>query len=168
MFQFLKKVAAIVALVGCVGSAQAGPSHDFGLLTGSTAKSSSDFVGSFDDVYTFELGSGYTGVSGILSILAPAGWEGFSYRFGMGDQPSGLFSIPVNLEAPSFSAPFIVFSQTQSLPAGKYWFELKGDSPWVSNYSVTLAPVPEPESWALLLSGLGLMGFVFRRRSAAA
>ena len=31
-------------------------------------------------------------------------------------------------------------------------------------YSVTLAPVPEPETYALLLSGWSLMGAVARRR----
>jgi hypothetical protein len=31
---------------------------------------------------------------------------------------------------------------------------------------VTLAPVPEPETYALLLAGLGLMGAVARRRQS--
>jgi hypothetical protein len=30
-----------------------------------------------------------------------------------------------------------------------------------------MAPVPEPETWVLLLAGLGLMGFVARRHRAA-
>jgi hypothetical protein len=30
------------------------------------------------------------------------------------------------------------------------------------------APVPEPETWALMLAGIGLMGFVVRRRRSAA
>lgn len=36
-----------------------------------------------------------------------------------------------------------------------------------SEFQFNLAPVPEPGTWALLLAGLGLMGFVARRRSAA-
>lgn len=35
-----------------------------------------------------------------------------------------------------------------------------------ANYSVT-APVPEPETYALLLGGLGVLGFVARRRKSA-
>ncbi|WP_255034006.1 PEP-CTERM sorting domain-containing protein [Rhodoferax sp. TH121] len=35
-------------------------------------------------------------------------------------------------------------------------------------YSAALAPVPEPETYAMLLAGLGLMGAVVRRRSAKA
>jgi hypothetical protein len=33
--------------------------------------------------------------------------------------------------------------------------------------SVTVTPVPEPETYALMLAGLGAIGFVARRRSAA-
>jgi hypothetical protein len=32
------------------------------------------------------------------------------------------------------------------------------------NMSVTAAPVPEPGAYAMLLAGLGLTGFVARRR----
>jgi len=31
--------------------------------------------------------------------------------------------------------------------------------------NVTVTPAPEPESWAMLLAGLGLMGTIARRRS---
>jgi hypothetical protein len=33
---------------------------------------------------------------------------------------------------------------------------------------VNIAPVPEPETYAMLLAGLGLMGFVARRRKQSA
>lgn len=33
------------------------------------------------------------------------------------------------------------------------------------NGNISLSPVPEPESYAMMLAGLGLMGFVARRRS---
>ena len=36
---------------------------------------------------------------------------------------------------------------------------------WNGN-QLTLAPVPEPETWALMLAGLGLVGWMARRRSA--
>jgi len=33
-----------------------------------------------------------------------------------------------------------------------------------SNFTLNVATVPEPESYAMLLSGLGLIGFITRRR----
>jgi hypothetical protein len=30
---------------------------------------------------------------------------------------------------------------------------------------VSIAPVPEPETWAMMAAGLGLVGFAARRRS---
>ncbi|WP_374278309.1 PEP-CTERM sorting domain-containing protein [Azonexus sp.] len=48
---------------------------------------------------------------------------------------------------------------------------MSNTSPWsalsntsVATVSYSLAPVPEPESYAMLLAGLGVMGFVARRR----
>jgi hypothetical protein len=34
----------------------------------------------------------------------------------------------------------------------------------IDNFSVTLQPVPEPETYALMLAGLGLVGFAAKRR----
>ncbi|MCZ2440541.1 MAG: FxDxF family PEP-CTERM protein, partial [Burkholderiales bacterium] len=41
------------------------------------------------------------------------------------------------------------------------------DSPYYDNsggVSLSVAAVPEPETWALMLAGLGLLGFAARRR----
>jgi len=61
------------------------------------------------------------------------------------------------------------------LGAGNYYFEvlgnvtgtnIDGSSKASGTYtlSTNLAPVPEPETYALMMAGLGLMGFVARRR----
>ncbi len=47
--------------------------------------------------------------------------------------------------------------------------EYKGFNPWVDNGTVTsnlVTAVPEPESYAMLLAGLGAIGFMSRRRQA--
>lgn len=36
----------------------------------------------------------------------------------------------------------------------------------ILEFSLTAAPVPEPEAWALLMAGLGLVGYAARRRSS--
>lgn len=53
------------------------------------------------------------------------------------------------------------------LSAGQYHLDMFGTlGARVGHYSVTLAaaPVPEPSTYALLLAGLGVVGFVARRR----
>jgi hypothetical protein len=44
---------------------------------------------------------------------------------------------------------------------------LSGDSGWYVPSGGSAMPVPEPESYALMLAGLGLLAFMRRRRSAA-
>ncbi|MDP4300801.1 PEP-CTERM sorting domain-containing protein [Leptothrix discophora] len=47
--------------------------------------------------------------------------------------------------------------------------EAKGFNPWVDNVSVvsnTVTAVPEPETYAMMLAGLGAIGFMSRRRKA--
>lgn len=41
-----------------------------------------------------------------------------------------------------------------------------GDPYWATANDVTLAAVPEPESYGMLLAGLGLVGFAMRRRAS--
>ncbi|MBT9491644.1 MAG: PEP-CTERM sorting domain-containing protein, partial [Paucibacter sp.] len=41
---------------------------------------------------------------------------------------------------------------------GKLWAEARAESP--------LTPVPEPETYAMLLAGLGVLGLLQRRRRA--
>lgn len=51
-----------------------------------------------------------------------------------------------------------------------YYFKVTGMATGTAggSYSFALAPVPEPETWAMLLAGMGIMGVVARRRRAAA
>lgn len=53
------------------------------------------------------------------------------------------------------------------LSAGDHTYDVRGHSGlYGSGYDadIRVTAVPEPESWALLLAGLGLMGFVARRK----
>ncbi|SFD90856.1 FxDxF family PEP-CTERM protein [Nitrosomonas sp. Nm166] len=58
------------------------------------------------------------------------------------------------------------------LAAGQYHLDISGNlgsSAHIGQYSVALQalPVPEPETYAMLLAGLGLVGFSIRRRKIA-
>jgi len=55
------------------------------------------------------------------------------------------------------------------LAPGKYYYQVEGmgDGSFGGAYSIssTTAPIPEPETYAMMLAGLGALGFLARRRN---
>ncbi len=62
-------------------------------------------------------------------------------------------------------------SHSFTLPtAGQYHLDISGQfgpNASAGQYSIALAPVPEPETYALMFAGLGVVGYIARRRKAA-
>jgi hypothetical protein len=62
---------------------------------------------------------------------------------------------------------------TTGLTAGSYYIAVNGviqgagGGTYTSNVNFALAPVPEPETYAMMAAGLGLLGFMARRRKSA-
>jgi len=60
---------------------------------------------------------------------------------------------------------------SNNLTAGDYYLQVSGsvvsDSAASFGGAVMLAPVPEPETYGMMLAGLGVLGFMARRRSKA-
>ena len=128
-----------------------------------------------DDVYTFNIGGtsnvdAYGEEFEARSVSMPgATFELFSGTYG-------------SATATAVGAPF-TFNNTAtetmytSLARGNYYFEVKGTSTKAGsaydfeaygNPSTGPSAVPEPENAALLLAGLGMMGFAAVRRSKRA
>lgn len=152
-------LAAVLAFGSGASMAATGP---LDLSTGNTGFSNSPVIGTFTDVYTFTVvspvfanGSVTTAVNVSQNIdfsamvLTGPGNATYSFTKLLGD-PVEVWSL-----------------STTTLAAGAYTLTLTGlNSPSGASYGGNFAvtPVPEPESLALLLGGLGVVGFVARRR----
>jgi hypothetical protein len=72
---------------------------------------------------------------------------------------SAVGSVSMTIDPTGTAPAFYTVNQAVAFPAGSYKY--------TSNLK-TVSPVPEPESYAMLLAGLGLMGAIARRRSRKA
>lgn len=115
---------------------------------------------------TFNMGGGGTSYA-----VGPSGSSWTTTTFGCATNPctdttwaGGLteISLPISLQSGRNTIIFSYFS-----PRGPFAGpQGKGDESWtVSNYLITA--VPEPETYAMMLAGLGIVGFMARRRKAS-
>ena len=139
-------------------------------------------AGAFQDAYTFTVagGSGSFITTGVASntyadsISQIAGFNVSIWRCASlatcGTAADVLVLGPG--AGSSVPPPGSQFASVSGLvPAGAYYFDVAGVAPAglaaAYNGSVDTAaapPIPEPETYAMMLAGLGLMGFVARRR----
>lgn len=121
----------------------------------------------FTDVYHFTIGT-------LSTVGGAVGELNYDFGFGMIDLLSGwtvdlLKADNTSLIGGPYTVPGTVASASWTLDAGSYSVSVHGTTGAVGGayqYSLNAVavPVPEPGEFALMLSGLGLMGYMIRRR----
>jgi hypothetical protein len=158
-------VIAVFATLGA--SVASAASYDLGqLASGDNYLSTSEdevvtvAKGSFTDIFNFSIGSlaGLDGSAGVLNFgKFKIDSVSFSYSLFSGTSTSALAT---GNDGVGFSMP--------SLGSGSYRLEVSGQAVGTNggkyNGWLSVTPVPEPESYAMFLAGLGIMGAIARRR----
>jgi hypothetical protein len=138
-------------------------SFNFGRSVGQVGMFSDTFNFSFSNVN--DLSFGVVSVKNSKKDISGLSFELFHDISGKSSQSMGFFGQPNTLVVGSSSALEHDFLK---VAAGNYHVEIKGDAfgSKGGSYagSMTVSAVPEPETYAMMLAGLGLIAVVSRRR----
>ncbi len=165
-------IAALLVSVGFVGAAGATTYSTYSLGTlDSTSALGINHVskGSFSDYLNFDLAGPYSLVTGVVLDLS----KFFSFRSDIKNLTVALWDDPNGTGHELYKSGIGDFQWKQSyLGKGDYSLMVSGEARGKTaayGYAVAAqaatAPVPEPGEWVLMLSGLGLVGAVIRRRT---
>jgi len=169
----LRKTLIATALLATVSAASAATT-DWALHD--AAESQLNYVpnGAFFDTYSFSLNSAQSVTSSVVSLNLPGIYSivGSNYMLWQDNGPAGMDGSDTMLAGWSFDGSTGSTFHTVDLAAGSYFYTVTGvasggdplQNAGIYSIASTVVPVPEPESYALLLAGLGLVGFVAGRR----
>jgi hypothetical protein len=177
----LKKAAGMALLTVAVTAANASI-FDLGVINPGTPKSLLSFGGgtqfsSFNDTFNFTLSagtqsSGYS-VEAFDFDLASLSFKTTFTNISLFDTHGTLATSDDTLvkEITSAGSKILSFGNTAT-SSGNYYLTVAGKIDGGGNgyfyngsISSSVTPVPEPESYAMMLIGLGLMGAIARRRN---
>ena len=159
----LRHLAAAAALAVGSASSFAISLGGLNLSTGSAGFSNTPIAGLFTDTLTFTLTTASIANGSITGVVN--GNQDVDFTSIVISGPGGPFNYTLLLPDPVevWATPAAGFT----LGAGAYTLTLTGTNSasigsYGGNFAVT--PVPEPQTLALMLAGLGAVGFVARRR----
>lgn len=158
-----------------------------GSVTGTTTFQAVTQAGSFADVYTFTVALGAAGVTDQADIASTS----ISFKdYGASVTSLNVYAgtyltyaslggvTPISTETltsttnPGLGTVTTLADSASLINGSTYTIAVAGTSLGVAGYTgivalippAVMAPVPEPETYAMLLAGLGMVGFITRRR----
>lgn len=142
-------------------------------LAGASAQAFTDTWSDLSQAYDNSVSYGRNGLSFTDTVnFTLTGLSDVSVTVGSTGLSNAVFSLYMGgslLESTDITGKTVVVAPYTSLAAGAYSFVVSGtvnSKPGVYNLNANVAAVPEPETYALMLAGLGAVGFVaYRRRS---
>jgi hypothetical protein len=179
---FLKSLFTVAALVATVGanaqsfsfSAPVDGDYAAPIFTTATPALAMEVTGSVPNLYLQPMGSSgtYLAVStGGSATIDLGGATSFSFLWGSPDQTN-----KITIDGVDFTGLGLLGGTANSSNVNTKWVTVTDES-GMSSFKITTgqiafemavaAPVPEPETYALMLAGLGAMAFVARRRKNA-
>lgn len=164
MINSFKNTLAAIALSAVASVASAAPTLDIGApLTFSGTRSSTLAA---TDSFAFIAGTSVTGATGFVAAFELPGFlslSGLSAAIYGGSTLIGSFS-------QTGSTPgAVIYSGSAALtPGSTYELRVTAAGNPTGSYVASVAAVPEPHEWAMMLAGLALVGFVARRKRSEA
>jgi PEP-CTERM motif-containing protein len=159
----ISKIAAVAALALAGGLAHAGPTN----IGDADGIGTFDFSGTKDSAFYVVLGPGqYSFSSDVTSQGEDLNGVWLSYTHNKKQGGKGDFYDFTENSPTSFSGFYSTLTLTEETKIYVDVDTLLGKHHKGASFdgSLTVSAVPEPASVALLLAGLGMMGFVARRR----
>lgn len=169
----LFKAAAAVAVLASASFQAQATTSDLGSVTAGAPTSfnaAATAAGPFSDIFTFSLPTsssiGFSAINFPVSNLFNAVLTSASL---FSNKDGALFNSDDTLiGSGSLNNNKITFS-SGPLGAGSYYLNVSGiangSQGGLYNGAISVTAVPEPETYAMLLAGLGVMGFIARRRN---
>ncbi len=160
--------AAAFAVVASASFADTGGGA-LDVSTGSTSFSRTPAAGLFTDTWTFSLVSNSFLTSSTLSSSA-VGAQDLMFTTAVITTAATPGTPLATFVGPTFAGAneFLTLSSFL-LASGKYDLIVTGlnsAAPAAYSGTITVAAIPEPETYALMLAGLGVIGFMAKRRSS--
>lgn len=167
----LKLLAAAALSAVAVGAYAADQSQDWGVHDDLEVAAAlhDEGVGSFTDTYTFSIPgmsdvASTTVANNLLTVLGLDNGQVSLFReAGATDDLIGSYKFD--------GTTGNTWHTMMGLAAGDYYYQVTGDTTGSVGgfYSITstVTPVPEPETYAMLLAGLGVVGSLYRRRKSS-